>query len=278
MASPTRVLVTGGNAGIGFALCRQLAVENNCHVFLGSRNAAKGQRAVEAIAAAAPQVADRVEFVEIDTGDDASVMAAAEAVRTKLGGEPLHAIVNNAGTGLAHGVSNATVMNTNLQGPRRVCEAFIPMLPATGGRIVNVGSGSGPMYLQQQSEDVKRMLSNPDVTWEQIDGLCRAEMQRQNYNSYGLSKCCLASYTMVLAKAYPNIMCSSLSPGFIDTAIVKGFGASKKPEDVTVIRHCLFADLPVSGWFWSSDSKRGPMHVSRQPGDRDYNGEWDWRK
>ena len=31
------VLVTGGNTGIGFALCRQLAADHGCHVYLGSR-------------------------------------------------------------------------------------------------------------------------------------------------------------------------------------------------------------------------------------------------
>jgi NAD(P)-dependent dehydrogenase (short-subunit alcohol dehydrogenase family) len=33
-----RVLVTGGNTGIGLALCRQLSVDHGCHVILGSRS------------------------------------------------------------------------------------------------------------------------------------------------------------------------------------------------------------------------------------------------
>jgi NAD(P)-dependent dehydrogenase (short-subunit alcohol dehydrogenase family) len=33
-----RVLVTGGNAGIGLALCRQLCVDHGCHVIMGSRS------------------------------------------------------------------------------------------------------------------------------------------------------------------------------------------------------------------------------------------------
>ena len=36
MAAARRIiLVTGGNAGIGLALCRQLVVEEGCHVLLG---------------------------------------------------------------------------------------------------------------------------------------------------------------------------------------------------------------------------------------------------
>ena len=37
-----------------------------------------------------------------------------------------------------------------------------------------------------------------------------------------------------------------LTPGFIDTAIVKGWNATKKPSEGTVaMRHCLFKDLKV---------------------------------
>ena len=33
-SSMKSILVTGGNAGIGLALCRQLAVDHGCHVFM----------------------------------------------------------------------------------------------------------------------------------------------------------------------------------------------------------------------------------------------------
>ena len=36
------VLVTGGNSGIGLALCKILVKDHGCHVFLGSRNLSKG--------------------------------------------------------------------------------------------------------------------------------------------------------------------------------------------------------------------------------------------
>ena len=39
------IVVTGGNSGIGKALCQQL-VEKGCYVFLGARSDAKGQDAV----------------------------------------------------------------------------------------------------------------------------------------------------------------------------------------------------------------------------------------
>ena len=157
-----RILVTGGNTGIGFALCMQLATEHGCHVLLGARNAAKGAVAVESIKKDAPEA--HVELVLIDTSSDESVAAAAEAVRGG-GGDALYAIVNNAGTGLAHGVDAATVLSTNLLGPKRVCEAFGPLLDAAG-RIVNVGSGAGPMFVARAPPalQVRRNARAPQVS------------------------------------------------------------------------------------------------------------------
>ena len=43
------IVVTGGNSGIGFALCKQLAVDYGCTVFLGSRSAERGAAAVASI-------------------------------------------------------------------------------------------------------------------------------------------------------------------------------------------------------------------------------------
>lgn len=50
--SGRRILVTGANSGIGLALTKQL-VADNCHVYLGSRNAERGMKAVEEVKAAA---------------------------------------------------------------------------------------------------------------------------------------------------------------------------------------------------------------------------------
>ena len=46
MASPA-VFVTGGNGGIGAAICKLLVLDRGCKVFMGSRSAEKGQNAVK---------------------------------------------------------------------------------------------------------------------------------------------------------------------------------------------------------------------------------------
>ena len=110
------VLVTGGNAGIGLALCKQLATEDGCHVYLCSRSRDKGIAAVQSILKTNPKAS--VELIQLDVGNDKSVSSAAATLKGMLK-TPLYAIVNNAGAGLAHGVSVDVILNTNIAGQCR---------------------------------------------------------------------------------------------------------------------------------------------------------------
>ena len=62
-------------------------------------------------------------------------------MQAQLGGEKLFAICNNAGIGFGNSIPDT--LNTNLYGPKRVTEAFLPLLDPKVGRVVNVGSGGG---------------------------------------------------------------------------------------------------------------------------------------
>ena len=49
-------------------------------------------------------------------------------------------------------------------------------------------------------------------------------------NLYGFSKTCMTAYGQCLAKAHPDLIVSSVHPGFIDTALTKGLGSPLKPD------------------------------------------------
>ena len=193
-----RVLVTGGNSGIGLALCTQLVCEDGCFVYLGSRSAERGQDAVAVIQAKAGEgAAANVELVVIDVADDASVASAAVAVAASLaaagaatGGAPasLYGIVNNAGTGLQHKVGPDVVVNVNLFGPRRVCSAFLPLLQPVGGRVVNVGSGAGPMFVAAQAPSLQRRLVAAPGSWAEVEALIAEGLPLDPKGGYGISK------------------------------------------------------------------------------------------
>ena len=82
---------------------------------------------------------------------------------------------------------------------------------------------------------------------------------------------------------YPFIFQSScVSPGYIQTNLTKGWSGGLTPEQGTIsTMRCLFDDLPGNGLFFGSDGLRSPIHVSRNPGEPEYDGkppvfEWVW--
>lgn len=287
-AQAKHILVTGGNAGIGLAMCKLLATSTQpaseyptpapppCYVYLGSRNPKKGEVAVKTIIDEFPDAAGKIEMLQIDVVDDASCKAAAASLKEK--GVKLYALVNNAGMGLAQegGFGTADILNTNFYGPKRVTEAFVDLIDDKEGRIVNVSSGAASMYLKKQDAKLKQVLSNPDLSFEELDATIKEQVVADNTGfgkGYGLSKAALSALTLVQAKAYPNLKVVSLSPGFIDTAMTKGYGAKLTPEQGCVSSLvCLFAHV-TSGYYYGSDGIRAPLTMTRDPGMPEYQGE-----
>jgi len=140
-------LVTGANRGIGFEVCRQLA-KRAFVVLLSARDEGKAR-------SAAKKLADigTVEPILLDVADASSIENAAAEVASRYG--VLDVLVNNAGINydtwetVANANIEGTVMETittNLLGPWRLCQAFLPLLRKSGAaRIVNVSSESGSL-------------------------------------------------------------------------------------------------------------------------------------
>lgn len=275
MALPAlrRVLVTGGNKGIGRALCQQLVAIHGFHVLLGSRDPGRGEEAVRAILEKSPkECADRLETLSLDVSDDASVRAAVEEVKQKYGAKSsLYGIVNNAGVGFDHSMQRTLDVNT--YGAKRVCEAFLPLLQEDG-RIVNTASASGPNYVSRASGDERQLLMDPEVTWEALDNFMKeAGAEPRGRQPYGLSKACLISYTMLMARLHPDLKINAMTPGYILTDITRGMGATKPPEEGTKAAiHCLIGELEGNGRYYGSDALRSPIDRYRAPGDPPYEG------
>ena len=271
-----RILVTGGSSGIGRALCRQLAVEEGCVVLLGARDRERGEEAVAAIRSELPEAANaRVELVVVDVTSDESVAGAVASIS-----EPVYALVNNAGTGLAHGVSPARVVETNLYGPKRMVEAMLGA-GLISDRVVNVGSGSGPGYVGRCPSEVQPALCRAPADWAAIEALLEPSPDgRSGFGSeadanggYGISKALLSLYSLLLARDHPDLVVSCCSPGWIRTRIVGHDGPSKGPEEgTTAIKHCLFGALEASGLYYGSDGLRSPYHYMRNPGEPEWDG------
>jgi len=267
------VFVTGGNSGIGLALCKQLAAENDCYVYLGSRSVERGEEAKKTLG---EEVQDKIEVVQCDINSAESVANAAQYVSTR---GLLYGLVNNAGVGLAHGVPADAVIDTNLYGTKTMTDAFLPLISPGGGRIVSVGSGAGPMWLEKQSPEVQGLFTKEDITWEELDAFLKEHRNEDAMYAYGCSKSALSAWTVALANQHPKLVISSITPGFIDTAITAGWGAGKTPEEGTVsIRHALLDEVAGSGFYFGSDAIRSPFYPGRNPGEKPFDGTYPWSK
>lgn len=139
------VLVTGCSSGFGRVIAVELA-RSGWRVLATMRDLDKRQPLVAALNRAG--VLDRVDMLQLDVTDPASVAAAAAAV-TGRSDIALEAVVHNAGVavgGAFEDLSDADirrVMETNLFGVMTVTRALLPALRAgRGGRIVCMSSNA----------------------------------------------------------------------------------------------------------------------------------------
>ncbi|MBW4500143.1 MAG: SDR family oxidoreductase [Scytonema hyalinum WJT4-NPBG1] len=196
-------LVTGGNKGIGFAICQGLLAAG-FDVILAARSLDKAKAAAEKL-----HTNSKVRVVELDVADDQSIDQAIKHLSQEI--PQLDVLVNNAGIYPDEGVNILTIsrellnrtMNTNTFGPIRTSQAFLPLLEkAPQARIINVSSGYG-----------------------QLDGLSF------DVPSYCLSKLSLNGATIMLAEALQakGIAVNAIDPGWVKTDM-GGTSAPRSPE------------------------------------------------
>jgi len=132
-------LVTGANAGIGYATATDLARRGG-RVYLACRSRAKGEAAIAVIAAATGGA--QVSYLHLDLADLASVRRSAQAFLAL--GEPLHVLINNAGVGGQRGITADGFelhFGVNHLGHFALTQALLPLLrDSRPARIVNVSS------------------------------------------------------------------------------------------------------------------------------------------
>ncbi|MFF7634753.1 SDR family NAD(P)-dependent oxidoreductase [Kitasatospora sp. NPDC008050] len=139
-AEGKNVLVTGGNAGIGYFVAEQLA-GTGATVVLGSRAETKAKAAIASISSRVPGA--KVQHLPLDLADLSSLKASVDALEL----DHLDAVVHNAGVALDDPPRRETedghelMFATNHLGHFALTHWLAPLLTATpGSRIVTTGS------------------------------------------------------------------------------------------------------------------------------------------
>ena len=197
--------VTGGNRGIGFQICRDLA-KKGFKVLLTARDPEKGNRS-------ARNLQDEgldVEFYLLDVISTESIDKFTEFVLAEFG--QLHVLVNNAAIlpdeispALSVGLEEVReTIETNVYGVLRLSQKLIPtMIENNYGRIINLSSGMG------QLSDMG-----------------------SGYLAYRVSKTALNAVTRVLAQETSgyDIQINAVDPGWVKTDM-GGSNAPSTPEE-----------------------------------------------
>jgi len=300
-----KILVTGGNKGIGLGIVKKLLRDfSDTYVLLGSRDVGRGEAAVKEILMEMGQnFQSRVEMVHIDVCSDASIAVAFNDVKTKHG--ELYGLINNAGGWLA---SPKATIDLNTYAPIKVTEAFLPLLlKQQGGRVVQISSAAGPSYVAKCSSDIQAMFVNKEVTFAEVeehvigpflkvkedatmsDDKKAETLEKMGLGSaeYGCAKATLNSYTTEMSRKYPGLLINACTPGWIATDLTKGYaeksgkdpyemGMKSTDDGAKAAVHLMMADLEAeeTGRFYGSDAVRSPLHKYRSPGTPAYAGEF----
>ncbi|HET7427590.1 MAG TPA: SDR family NAD(P)-dependent oxidoreductase [Gemmatimonadales bacterium] len=226
-------LVTGAARGIGYEVCRQLAVRG-WTVVLTARSLDRAREAAEGLARLDGKVHPRA----LDVNDEASARALAADLGWALG--RIDVLVNNAAevadwqetAGTADLRAARAMLDTNLFGAWRTTQALLPLLRRSRrGRIINVSSGAG---------------SHGDPRFGLSAGPAMA--------SYAISKAALNALTVKLALELQGdgILVNAVCPGLTATAPgMEEIGARPVSEGAASVvwAALLPGDGPTGGFF-----------------------------
>jgi len=212
-------LVTGGRQGLGKAIAVLLAKEG-AKVVITDRK----EDGADAVVQEIENAGGKALFIQHDVSDEADWQQAIEKTIKQFG--QLDVLVNNAGVGEGKNIETISleewrwVMSINLDGVFLGIQNAIKVMKKTGGgSIVNMSS---------------------------IEGLVGDSRMVAYDSSKGGLRTLTKSAALHCAQQGYNIRINTVHPGFIDTAMVRGFLKSQaKDGDVEAARRALESLHPV---------------------------------
>ena len=256
--SEQTALVTGGNTGIGKATALALA-RQGWRVWVACRSERKGAAAVADIQAATGN--DAVFLLMLDLANLTSVRECAQSFLEPY--EPLHALVNNAGIGGAHGVTKQgfeLTFGVNHLGHFLLTALLLDRLAASApARVVTVASDA---HYSARGID--------------FDALRRPARNITGLHEYAVSKLCNVLFSAELARrtAGTGVNSYALHPGVVASDIWRRVPWPVRPlltrrmlsvtEGAATSVYCATSpDVAAeSGLFYDKCAHRAPSEVA----------------
>lgn len=197
------VIITGANSGLGFETAKKVAAQEGFKVILACRNLDKARAAKESIISETGN--SNVEIIHLDTSSLDSVRTCAKRYISR--GEPLYALVNNAGiSSMGHSGTTADgfdlVFETNYLGAFLLTQLLLPEMEEDG-RIYNISSD----------------MHNPPGGIQWIGTEALAHPKKSSMKSYSYSKLCMLYMTYELDRKLKadgkNITVNAFNPGYM---------------------------------------------------------------
>eukprot|EP01083_Nonionella_stella_P069743 186130_1 len=245
------ILVSGGNKGIGYAICKRLIQIPNTQVFLGSRSLERGEAAAAELRSHAAS-GSNLSVVVLDVDDVNSINRAVDMVRSQC--KTLDVLINNAGIydpGERSKVVAETMYKTNVYGTWEVSRCFLSLLPK-GGRIINVSSLAATLSFRQMNPEIRDKFLSDDITFANMCSLLddyanavedgtylEKGWPKFKWDMYGISKCGVTSITRILARENPQLIVNCCCPGSVKTdmnptGILTPFMAAQTPTHLAI--------------------------------------------
>ncbi|KRL53707.1 SDR family NAD(P)-dependent oxidoreductase [Furfurilactobacillus rossiae] len=144
-----QAFVTGGNKGLGFEIAKQLG-QQGWQVIIGSRDAKRGEEAVNQLRAAG---LEEPQSVELDLSNSQTIQAAAKTITDNY--HELQLLVNNAGipgdmrvAGIETTMADLReTMEVNFFGTFELTQALFPLLKQNQGQVANITIPTTPNKL-----------------------------------------------------------------------------------------------------------------------------------
>lgn len=197
-------LVTGGSRGLGRDMAIQLARKNFDLIITYNSNKEAANKVLNDVKA----VGRKAIALQLDVAKSSSYDAFIKQVKEKLsadfGTTKIHALINNAGTGLYASFDSTTeeqfdgMVNIHLKSAFFLTQKMLPLL-SEGSSIINISSGLA-------------RFSNP------------------NYSAYAIMKAAVESLTryQALELGSRKIRVNTVAPGAIETDFAGGFVRDSK--------------------------------------------------